>query len=519
MNRSVASGTGAGILVAVLAGCSSPVVKQEAFDPDVLVTSPLPADLLEEAADGERIVKPWLDWMAVDTRANLVFASYRHPDGGDLPCLVLSCSPDMDQLVLLPLDENESPLDALADSDRVESLRLAISQHAGVGPSTTPGSITLSLAEVVESNQLGPPLPPPGRMLAVAANYPTHLQYDLDIDPEYFEAISRSRPRIFQKHPPFPVPNTRIGTSIHEHEYRGVIGPFDGWRYPEQILLPRNEEGESEMVDTVLDYEVEIGVVIGQMLDEERVRDATDEELFAAVAGYVLVSDVKSRNPQLYNGIRARGTEANGASPYATGEPAVDNLLGEWDLQTCSWWSYAASQGDYASIGPFFVATPGAASMPPRAMICARSYGDPDVRGKDTPPGRKPGAFYLRQCSITTSEPGHRDALIWSVPTILRSLFEEKNVLRLGNPRRLEPGDIISLGTPGGVVLTVRDRGFYRFLDNVLFWWDALDWHNAFFAKDEELYLRGGDEVFLWAEGLGFQRQRVEAIGEAREEE
>jgi hypothetical protein len=58
-------------------------------------------------------------------------------------------------------------------------------------------------------------------------------------------------------------------------------------------------------------------------------------------------------------------------------------------------------------------------------------------------------------------------------------------------------------------VLTVTDRGLLRFLDRVLFWWDALDWHDAFFGKDHENYLHEGDQIFLWAEGLGFQRNLV----------
>jgi hypothetical protein len=71
---------------------------------------------------------------------------------------------------------------------------------------------------------------------------------------------------------------------------------------------------------------------------------------------------------------------------------------------------------------------------------------------------------------------------------------------------------VIALGTPGGITLTVRGRSFYRFLGFLLFWWDARDWHDAFFGKDVANYLHQGDRLFQWGEGLGCQRMLIRSI-------
>ena len=39
-----------------------------------------------------------------------------------------------------------------------------------------------------------------------------------------------------------------------------------------------------------------------------------------------------------------------------------------------------------------------------------------------------------------------------------------------------------------------------------------MDWHNVFFDKNAGLYLHDGDEVFFWAEGLGFQHQKIRRV-------
>ena len=76
---------------------------------------------------------------------------------------------------------------------------------------------------------------------------------------------------------------------------------------------------------------------------------------------------------------------------------------------------------------------------------------------------------------------------------------------------RLDPGDVVCLGTPGGTVITSRPQRLIDLLGVVLFWLGPLDWHDLFFGNSRN-YLHNGDEVFFWAEGLGFQRHSIRRV-------
>jgi hypothetical protein len=193
-----------------------------------------------------------------------------------------------------------------------------------------------------------------------------------------------------------------------------------------------------------------------------------------------------------------------------TGLGWLDRAYGSWDKTICDWWSYAAGWGNYTALGPFFVAAPADHALPTRAVVTARTYATAGVRGHPVPTGRLADTFYLRQCSRITDQGDQPDKLIWRIPQMIRSLLAPGSATVLNDaPHRLEPGDIISLGTPGGSVITAKSQGFYDFVDIVLFWWSSRDWHDVFFGKDKELYLHHGDQVFFWAQGLGYQRHDV----------
>ncbi|HKY50420.1 MAG TPA: hypothetical protein VJP45_04115, partial [Candidatus Limnocylindria bacterium] len=239
-----------------------------------------------------------------------------------------------------------------------------------------------------------------------------------------------------------------------------------------------------------------------------------DEELYAAVAGFVLVSDVKARNPQVYERALARNeTPDLWARPYLTGDADTDLVLGNWTPESVSWWGYAASLGDFTAVGPYFVAHEGQASMPSHALLCARSYGESATRRFPIPDDREPDRFYLRQCSRATEDEGARDQLLWRIPQIVRAALDPAGALApTHDATKLQAGDVIALGTPGGITLTVGNRKMLRFLNRVFFWWDSRDWHDAFFEKDIENYLHEGDALFLWGEGLGCQRLEILSI-------
>ena len=492
---------------------ATPVVKPKAFDPDVLKRKPVPADFLVPREEGERELLPDPAWMeCVDPAANLTFAGYRAVPGELTFCLVLRCDPAADSLVLLPLRHNQSPLTALAECDYREDLRQSSERFArgAQGDVRSDDLISVSLRQAIDERRIGPPVPPPRHVFAVAANYPSHLEHDLAIDlAGKRETLMKSRARVFVKYPPVPPPGEH---GLQADGLAKIVGPYDGIAFPEEISLPGDDEARAA---TCVDYEAEIGVVMGRSLAWNDIRDAEDGEIWGAVAGSVLVGDTKARNPQVANRVRNLQSppDAPEAAAYRTGDCALDRGLGVWGKATCHWWSYAASWGEYTSVGPFFVATPGHPGPGRRALVCARTYGPADERGVPAPPGRVENTMYLRQCAVATEDIDHHDGLIWSVPQIVRSILAPGNALGfMSEPPRLEPGDIICLGTPGGVVITSKSAFLFAVLRRALFWWDAERWHDKFFANDAGLYLHPGDEVFFWAEGLGFQRQQVRRL-------
>ncbi len=496
-----------GLLLLAAGGCRPTVVKKDAHDQSMLNRTPLPGAYLE--GDEADIIQPGLQWMGrVDAGSSLTFANWRSADGTQRFCAVVLCAPEEDRLVLLPLGSDETPLMVLSDPARrreYEQHLTAIREEMKVGLASD-ALIAVSLKEAVAAKRLGPPLPPPQQVLAVAANFPSHLKQDLAInDPQVIASLRRTRPRVFLKYPPvFPL----SGMSPAE-EVTGIIGPFDPIRYPRTIHVPaRDEKGRSVQVDTDVDYEAEIGMVIGRRLTWEDVEALSDQELYRTVIGYLLISDTKARNPQVVDRIISRGRPLpDEPGPYMTGDEKIDRQLGFWDKETCRWWSYAAGWGDFAGLGPFLVAAPSDGALPDRMMIAGRSYAREAIRGRPVPPGHVPDTLYLRQSVIVSSREGYPDRMLWSIPQIIRSTLAPDNALDfLPAPRELHPGDIISLGTPGGTVITAKSKRVVDWANALVFWWEPLDWHDAFFGGTKAMYLNPGDEVFFWAEDLGYQR-------------
>lgn len=495
-------------------GCSSPIVKPDAFDPAILKRTPLPGNLISQVKNGEHMVEQDTRWLGdINPSEHLTFAGFR-PDSKSFHfCLVMACDPFNDSLVLLPLNEGETPLTALADHARRSGLQARVVDYKidSKNLSADHDYISLSLSQAIAEKKIGSPLPKPRRIFAVATNFPSHLKHDLAIkDPAALEALGKTRARVFLKYPPIMPPDI---PQAHSGTFAGIIGPYDGVDYPSHIKLPAASETRKE-TETRLDYEVEVGVVIGRQLTWDVIENAGDDLILSAIAGYVLVSDTKARNPQVVERLISRNQPyPKEPGPYLTGNEGSDRAVGLWSSEACAWWGYAASWGNYASLGPFFVSAPPDMSFPARALISARSYGAASERPIKPPRDSDDGALYLRQCSITTEEDGYNDKLIWNITRIIRSILEPNGALEfMEGPPRLEPGDIICLGTPGGTVITGKSRRMVSLLRKVLFWWDPLDWHDAFFDKNAGLYLHDGDEVFFWAEGLGFQYQEIRRV-------
>jgi len=487
-------------------------MKKDAQDYGFLNQTPSQGAYLTDDAGDAKIIQPGKHWMGrVDADAGLTFVSWRLTNGAHQFCIVVLCDPVEDRLLLLPLDDGESPLVVLTDPARrhdYERQLKTIRQELAARPSSG-RLISASLIEAVDDKRLGPPLPPPQQVLAVAANFPSHLKQDLLLeDPDVIEGLRGTRPRVFVKYPPvFPLP----GMTPAE-EVVGIIGPFDTIFYPPKIHVPVTDDaGQPVRVDTHVDYEAEIGMVIGRRLTWEDVQTASDRDLFEAIIGYLLVSDTKARNPQVVQNIISRDDPLPAdPGPYLTGDERIDRQIGFWDKETCKWWSYAAGWGDYAGLGPFLVAAPSSGSWPDRMMLAGRSYAPEAVRGQPIPSGHTADTIYLRQSVIVSTRDGYDDRMLWTIPQIIRSTLAPDNALDFQpGPRTLYPGDIISLGTPGGTVITVKSKAVVDFADALLFWWEPLDWHDAFFGGSQAMYLNPGDHVYFWAQDLGYQRHRM----------
>jgi acylpyruvate hydrolase len=211
------------------------------------------------------------------------------------------------------------------------------------------------------------PIRRPGKIVALGLNYRDHIEETGKEVPEF--------PVVFAKFP------------------SSVIGP------DEEIAIPK--------VSKKIDWEVELGVVIGKTC-----KNVAEEEAVDYVAGYTIVNDVSSRDLQRSDGQ----------------------------------WIRAKSIDTFCPMGP--------------CIKTADELGDASELKMHT---KVNGV--MKQDSNTSN-------LLFNVKQIISYLSKSFS---------LEPGDVIATGTPSGVG----------------------------FARDPPEYLKSGDEVELFIEGIGYLRNKV----------
>jgi len=263
-----------------------------------------------------------------------------------------------DQIVDLSRARPELPTDMVAflaaGPEALDAARAAPGRSSG----------RLKLKDV----RLGPPVPKPGKFLAIGLNYADHVAESGLAKPAH--------PLFFNK------------------QTTCVTGPFD------PILMPR----DSEQVD----YEGEMGFVIGK-----RCRRVAREHAHEVIAGYCVINDVSIRDWQFR------------AQTFTLGK----------------------SFDSHGPVGPWIV-TPD-------------ELGDPHRLGIRTWVNCE-----LRQNSSTNQ--------------LIYDCFDQ--VAALSQACTLEPGDIVSTGTPGGVGMGFKPPK----------------------------YLKVGDVVKIEIEGIGAIENRVE---------
>lgn len=498
------------LVTALAAGCAPVLVKPGALD-EAALRERLPAEnLLQQISGGEQILEPGPAWLAgIDPQQELTFLGVAGADDHNFGVL-LEIDLEYGRLRYLPLPGDETPLTILTDPDRRAALEAFVKPWPdGLGRVSGPLVRDIPLTEI--ENRLVAPVPQPQQIFAVAANYPSHLFTDLAL-PEKADLITRlreARPRIFRKYPPVAAPGSSESAG---QDYATLPGPFDAIAAPRRVHVP-SLGGANRAVPGHLDYEVEIAVLVGRDLAWDQARKMSDQELREVVAGTLLFSDAKVRDPQAMGRIIRVYNEEELASdnPYRVGEEALDGTLGTWDELTCQWWSYAAGWGRYAAHGPFLVATSDPGKFLPRMLLSARSYTSAPDRHVPPPRGVPTGHLLLRQATLSTTAVDYPDALVWNVPQIIRSLLDpDGNALAFtGEAPALRAGDLIALGTPGGAVVSAKPWWLLPMAEDLLFWKGPDNFYDMFFAPTEGFYLHPGDELFLWGEGLGYQHLKV----------
>lgn len=498
-------------LLFVAVGCTQTLFKPRALDNAALENRPTVESLLQKAPAGERTLAPEPLWLAtLEPQKELTFLGVTGEDDHTYGAL-LEIDLSNERLRYLPLPADAPPLSILAKPEQRAALEeLVAAWPEGRGHLVEPLVRDIPLHKV--SERLTFPIPQPKQIFAVAANYPSHLFTDLSLPgkAELIDLLRHARPRLFQKYPPVAAPgDSLLGMSPFAEQ----PGPFGSIMAPAQVRVPTLGD-QNRSVTGHLDYEVEIAVLIGRDLSWDEAHAMTDAELSSVVSGYLLFSDAKVRDPQAMGKILQafREEKVDPDNPYRVGDTALDGTLGTWNEMTCHWWSYAASWGRYAAYGPLLVASSDKNKFPPRMILSGRSYSSSAQRPASPPQSVPKDQLLLRQAVVTTFAGDYQDALIWNLPTIIRSLLNPAgNALAFtGEAPVLYAGDLIALGTPGGTVVSAKPWWLLPMAENLLFWKTPKDFYKMFFNSTEGDYLHPGDELFLWGEGLGYQLLQVD---------
>ncbi len=160
--------------------------------------------------------------------------------------------------------ENDAPLEDMLTLLEGEGPAVALARKLDEGPSFEKFSLPFT------GVALGPPIPRPGKIVAIGLNYHDHC-VEQGIEPP-------SIPLIFAKFP------------------TSVTGPYD------PIVLPGD--------DAQVDYEAELGVVIGRKAKRVSAREAMD-----FVAGYLVLNDVSARKWQFSDKQWVRGKSCDTFCP------------------------------------------------------------------------------------------------------------------------------------------------------------------------------------------------------------
>ena len=224
------------------------------------------------------------------------------------------------------------------------------------------------LPELSKEERIGPCVSKPGKFVAIGLNYSDHAK------------------EVGAEVPKEPIVFMKANSS--------VCGP--------------NDDIEIEKNSKKLDWEVELGIIIGKEVKNTEEKDAADH-----ILGYCLVNDISER---------------------------------EWQIEKLGQWVKGKSHDTYGPIGPYLVTTDEIININNLNLSL-------DVNGK-------------------RMQTGNTNKMIFNVNFI---------VSYLSNYMSLQPGDIITTGTPPGVGMGMKPQ----------------------------VFLKAGDELKLSIDNLGEQNSKV----------
>ena len=240
--------------------------------------------------------------------------------------------------------------------------------------------------------------------------------------------------------------HTGKNMALFRKELSSLCDPFSDIAKPEGVRL--------------MDYEVELGIVVGKKIDKST--EITPENLSEFIAGYVLTNDISARDIQI-----AEGSLFDKTKGFRKGK----------------------GYPSFCPCGPVFYYTQ-------KGELC-----DFDLN-----------QFIDRNGRTYQLQAGNSGEMVNSASDIFKELV---NILNSVNDKRsrifinengeknysLEPGDLILTGTPAGTALKFNPlyvvscfgkKGFVNFEE-----------------KHNEKYLRHGNVLLTESFGLGFQKHRI----------
>ncbi len=305
----------------------------------------------------------------------------------------------------------------------------------------------IPVSDIVSQKLLGVPFPAK-RIICVAFNHTDHMR-DFGLSDKDIEKFKKDPPRFFWKK-------------------TDPVGPFDTIQYPvKNTFTPHRSNA------VYLDYEVELGLVIGKTTEKGQITDQT--KLQDILAGIVLANDISDREPQIWSRTNP------GQSDEGTAHWPLTGISRLWNRQSFDYFIEAKSQPTFAVLGPFLVGPEKYSEIYAGSLELWRKQG-----------GKQNAIFERKQNGLVIN-------FLHNPLHLIKTALEDPYL----DIQALEPGDVILIGTPGGTIFKSSDLANLIPKEFVYTLYQSL--------ANTIPYLKPGDQIWAETDMLGFQWNEIEA--------